>query len=133
MSAEAFFDTNILIYAVAIDDPRADRARAVLAEGGRVGVQALNEFVNVSRRKLMRDWADIEAALTAFRTLLGDPLTLTDSIHAVAVTLARDHGLAFFDALIVSAAMEARCATLWSEDMQDGRVFGGLTIRNPFA
>ena len=132
MSGDAFIDTNILVYAVATDDPRAERARALLAEGGRVGVQALNEFVNVSRRKLSRGWPETETALTAFATLLGDPLPLTAAIHATAVTIARDHWLPFYDALMVAAAMDAKCATLWSEDMQDGRVFGGLTIRNPF-
>lgn len=45
---------------------------------------------------------------------------------------ARDHNLAFYDALIVAAAIEGGCDTLWSEDMQHGRVIGGLTIRNPF-
>ncbi len=133
MSGEAFFDTNILIYAVATDDPRADRARTLLAAGGRVGVQALNEFANVSRRKLGRAWADIDAAVAAFKALLGDPLPLTIDIHDTARELARAHGLAFYDALIVAAALDAECATLWSKDMQDGRVFGGLTIRNPFA
>lgn len=132
MGADAFFDTNVLIYAVAADDPRAERARALIAEGGNLGVQALNEFVNVSRRKLLRDWADIDAALEAFRTLLGEPLPLTAKVHDAARTLARDHGLAFYDALMVAAAMDAGCATLLSEDMQDGRVFGATTIRNPF-
>jgi predicted nucleic acid-binding protein len=34
--------------------------------------------------------------------------------------------------VIVAAAMGAGCDTLWSEDMQHGRVIGGLTIRNSF-
>jgi predicted nucleic acid-binding protein len=54
------------------------------------------------------------------------------STHEGAVILARDHGFSYYDALIVAAALEARCDTLLSEDLQDGRVIDGLTIRNPF-
>ncbi len=46
--------------------------------------------------------------------------------------MARDHGFPIYDALIVAAALEARCDTLYSEDMQHGRQIGGLTIVNPF-
>jgi predicted nucleic acid-binding protein len=40
--------------------------------------------------------------------------------------------LAFYDALIVAAAIEAGCDTLFTEDMQHGRKFGSLTVVNPF-
>ena len=56
----------------------------------------------------------------------------TSATHAAAVSLARDHGFAFYDALIVAAALERGCDTLFSEDMQHGRSVAGLTIVNPF-
>ena len=40
--------------------------------------------------------------------------------------------LAFYDALILAAALEAGCETLYSEDFQPGRRFGDLTVINPF-
>jgi predicted nucleic acid-binding protein len=46
--------------------------------------------------------------------------------------LARDHGFAFYDALIVAAAIEAGCDTLFTEDMQHGLTIDKLTICNPF-
>ena len=52
--------------------------------------------------------------------------------HEAALALARDHRLSFYDALIVAAAQEAGCDTLYTEDMQHGRKFGGLVIVNPF-
>jgi predicted nucleic acid-binding protein len=52
MPGERFFDTNVLIYAFAVGDRRSARAEALLAEGGVIGVQVLNEFTNVVRRKL---------------------------------------------------------------------------------
>ena len=132
MPDSRFFDTNILIYAFAADDPRSARAEALLAEGGVIGVQVLNEFTNVARRKLSWKWAQIEAAIVVIEELLGPARPLTTAIHARAVVLARDHTLSFYDALIVAAAVDAGCAVLCSEDMQHGQKFGNLSIDNPF-
>jgi predicted nucleic acid-binding protein len=67
MSAEQFFDTNILIYAFSSGDARSEKAFALMAEGGVVSVQVLNEFVSVMLRKLGRSWEETEAALGAAR------------------------------------------------------------------
>ena len=56
MPGNRFFDTNVLIYAFAADDPRNFRAEELLSEGGSIGVQILNEFTNVTRRKLQWQW-----------------------------------------------------------------------------
>jgi predicted nucleic acid-binding protein len=64
--------------------------------------------------------------------LLGGPRSLTVAIHASAVALARDHKLSFYDALIVAAAVDAGCLVLFTEDLQDGRKFGAVTVENPF-
>jgi len=132
MSAKPFLDTNVLIYAFAANDPRSGKAEALLAAGGVISVQVLNEFVNVSRRKLGRGWADIESALGVLRTLLDPPLPLTIDLHEAAVAHARDHGFAFYDALIIAAASRSGCNVLYTEDMHHGQGIGRLTIRNPF-
>lgn len=126
-----FFDTNVLVYA-ASRDPRRDTADRVLRDGGVISVQVLNEFTNVCRRKLQLDWPHIEVALTRFREIFDDIVPLNLATHTAAVAVARDHGLAFYDALIVAAAIEAECQVLYSEDLQHGRRFGDLTIINPF-
>ncbi len=78
-------------------------------------------------------WADIDEALTPVRAV-GDVRAPTVQTHEQALKLAERYGLSVCDALIVSAALLAGCKTLWSEDMQDGRVINRkLTIRNPFA
>ena len=128
---KAFFDTNILVYA-ATSDRRKRQAEVCLSHGGVASVQVLNEFVHVARRKLKTDWPQIEFALRQFRTSLEDILPITPETHDSAVALARDHGLAFYDALIVAAALEAGCDTLFSEHMHHGRNIGGLSIINPF-
>lgn len=132
MPAERFFDTNILIYAFAAGDRRSARAEALLAEGGVIGVQVLNEFTNVVRRKLDWEWGQVEAALAVIVELTGSVHPLTIQIHGQAVKLARSHALSFYEALIVAAAADAGCRELLSEDLQDGRKFGSLTVRNPF-
>jgi len=81
---------------------------------------------------LKHDWPDIELALSQFRLSFDAVRPLTLDTHTSAVALARSHGLAFYDALVVAAAVEAGCDILYSEDMQHGRIIGGLTIRNPF-
>jgi predicted nucleic acid-binding protein len=128
----AFLDTNILIYAQQ-DGAKAERARALLAEGGVVSVQVLNEFAAVAHRKLGKSWDDIGEAIEDVLALVEAPLPLTTTLHAEARALAAHHGFAFYDALIVAAATEAGCDALLSEDLQDGRALGGLTIVNPFA
>jgi predicted nucleic acid-binding protein len=132
MPGSRFFDTNILIYAFAADDPRSARAEALFAGGGVIGVQVLNEFTNVTRRKLRWQWRQIEAALAVIDELLGPARPLTTAVHARAVVLARDHDLPFYDALIVAAALDAGCEVLCSEDLQHGQKFGTLKVENPF-
>lgn len=46
--------------------------------------------------------------------------------------IAQEHGFHIYDALLISAAIQASCDILYSEDMQDGQVTKGITIRNPF-
>ena len=100
--------------------------------GGAISAQVLNEFVNVMRRKHQRSWRDVENALAVILDRFPDVAPLTLATNADAVALARDHGLAFYDALIVAAALEAGCARLYSEDFQHGRRFGDLAIVDPF-
>lgn len=127
----AFFDTNILVYAQQ-DGNKAETARALLAGGGLLSVQVINEFAAVCRRKMGLDWPRIIEAVDDVLATVEFPLPLTLETHRAALTLARDHGLSFYDALIVASAQEAGCGTLYSEDLQHGRKFAGLAIVNPF-
>ena len=128
----AFFDTNVLIYAFAENDARTEIAEGLLALGGMVGVQTLNEFVAVAVRKLAMPWADVLEALAAIRMLCPSPVPLTVRTHETALRIAERYGYRIYDSLVIAAALEARCNTLFSEDMNDGQVIDGLTIRNPF-
>ncbi len=127
----SFFDTNVLIYLASADATKADRAEALLAEGGCISVQVLNEFANVARRKLHMSWSEVRTLLTSLQALLTvRPLTV--ETHESGLALAERHGLSIYDAMIVAAALEADCEVLWSEDLQDGLRIGRLSISNPF-
>lgn len=133
MSDRAFFDTNVLVYIVGQKDDRTARAEALVADGGVVNVQVLNELASVSRRKLGMSWNEIGEALAAIRVLCPSPKPLTVNTHDAGLRIAAKYGFAFDDALIAAAALEAECTTLYSEDFQDGQVLDGrLTVRNPF-
>jgi predicted nucleic acid-binding protein len=133
MSDKAFFDTNILVYVVGQKDERTSKAEALVANGGVISVQVLNELASVSRRKLGLSWEDVGDALAALRVLCPSPTPLTTDTHDAGLRIAAKYGFPFYDALIAAAALEAECTTLYSEDFQDGQVIEGrLTVRNPF-
>jgi predicted nucleic acid-binding protein len=133
MPARDFLDTNILIYAVGKNDPRAARAEALLASGGIVSVQSLNEFVSVARRKLDMPWREVREFLDVIAILCRTPVPISLATHRQALAIAEKYGYGIYDALIASAALEAGCKTLYSEDFHDGQVIDRrLTIRNPF-
>lgn len=133
MPASPFLDTNVLLYSVAEDEPRTEIAEGLLAAGGVVSVQVLNEFVATAHRKLAMSWDEISEATSAIRALCPTPLAVTVDTHDDARRLAQRYGFHFYDALVIASALGAGCETLYTEDMQDGQVIDDrLTIRNPF-
>jgi predicted nucleic acid-binding protein len=133
MSDRAFLDTNVFVYAIAQDDPRANDAEELIAKGGTVSVQVLNEFAAVATRKTNMSWGEVQLGLEAIRILCPDPLPITLDTHQEALAIAEKYGYGICDALIVASALEAKCTILYSEDMQDGQVIEKrLTVQNPF-
>ncbi|ALF86801.1 MULTISPECIES: PIN domain-containing protein [Ralstonia solanacearum species complex] len=131
-AAEAFFDSNIVLYLLSADAAKADAAEALLMAGGAVSVQVLNETTHVMRRKLAMPWHAIEAVQEAVRAQCRvEPLTV--ETHDLGRHLAQRYGLSVYDALIVAAASLAGCRVLYSEDMQHGLVIEQrLRVVNPF-
>jgi len=133
MPDKAFFDTNVLIYAIAQNDPRGTRAEQLLAGSGIVSVHVLNEFVAVARRKIHMLWRDVTEALDAIQILCPSPVPITLGTHEAALRIAQEYGYGVYDALVAASALEAGCSTLYSEDLQDGQVIDKqLTVKNPF-
>lgn len=131
MTDGAFFDTNVPLYLLGADTVKAGRAEDLLAEGGTISVQVLNEFVAVARRKYATPWHEIEDVVSALKHVCRvEPLTL--ATHEGAFALARRYGFPIYDAAIAASALEAGCRVLYTEDFQHGQKLDGLTILNPF-
>lgn len=131
-----FADTNVVIYALVPDDPRKQAvAQQLLAglQGPRpvIGTQTLAETYHVLTRR--KAWKP--AAATAALRVLAELTVVVPSAETVllGLELAAKNQLSGWDALVVQAALQAGCDTLYSEDLQSGRRFGALEVVNPFA
>ncbi len=138
MNGRAFFDTNILVYSFASKageaaEARRDRAQQLVILGGVVSVQVLNEFVQVCRRKMALDWDQIATALELIKGLCSPITAINLETHEAALKICRHYQFHIYDALIVAAASQAGCDTLYTEDMRHGQTISGVRIINPFA
>lgn len=139
MSDRVFLDTNIIVYLFDGRFPEKRRAAGQLLKGLAnksvipvVSTQVLQEAYSALTRKLKMDPADVMAALqmlegASFLTGIIDvPLMWRGAARSI------QEKLSFWDALIVESACSAQCTLLYTEDLQDGRLFGELVVRNPF-
>jgi predicted nucleic acid-binding protein len=130
-------DTNILAYAEGTNgQAERDRAAAVVsrlyASDVVIPVQVLGELHNVLVRKAGRSRAQARDAVLAWHTTFASVET-SSAVMLAAMDLAGAHRLALWDSVVIAAAASAECRLLLSEDLQDGFVWGGVTIINPMA
>jgi predicted nucleic acid-binding protein len=140
LSGLFFLDTNIFVYT--FDETAVEKRQiaqqlirdALLTRRGIVSTQIVQEFLNVALHKFSRPMtvSDAEAYLKTVLIPLCQQYP-SGSFYERALLVKAETGYSFYDTLVVTAAIEAGCSTLLSEDMQDGRVVQGLTIVNPFA
>ncbi|MGB0849021.1 MAG: PIN domain-containing protein [Thiolinea sp.] len=129
---KVFFDTNALLYLLSEDESKANTAEALLAKGGVISVQVLNEFTSVAFRKLKMSYSEIGEVLETVR-MVCEVTDLTVETHLMALSIAERYRFSFYDALILSAAILADCDVLYSEDMQSGqKINDQVVVHNPF-
>lgn len=127
-----FFDTNVLLYLLSQDASKADRAEAVLAFGGTISVQVLNEFASIGLRKFAMSFAEIREVLDIVRSLC-DVEALSVETHERGIAIGERYRFGVYDSMIIAAALLADCDVLLSEDLQHGQMIeGSLKIQNPF-
>jgi predicted nucleic acid-binding protein len=133
-----FLDTNILVYLFDTDAPEKKATVAGLFEReGASGLlilstQVLQEFYVVVTRKLARPLSP-ETAEQAVRDFATLPVRQVTSAHLLsAIRRSIQSRLSFWDALVVETAVDAGATVLLSEDLQDGQVFEGVRVVNPF-
>lgn len=130
------FDTNVLIYSISSTDTRKHEiAKYVVTRHAHsrhpVPLQILNEFYFATTRKhLLSKLIASEVIQDAIRLL---PI-VAPSIEDLTTAMQwhQQHGLQFFDALLIATARRAGCRTFFTEDMQNGRSIEGITLCNPF-
>ncbi len=139
MSDKYFLDTNIFVYSLDPVDPRKARIAEELVTrgvGSRMGVisyQVVQEFMNVSLRQFKATMTVAELELYFFKVLL-PMMTIPSSsgLFLEGLRLQAAGQIAWYDSLVVAAAIQGGCEVFYSEDMQHGRRFGDLVIQNPF-
>jgi predicted nucleic acid-binding protein len=140
MSGRFFLDTNLFVYTFDAKAPsKAKRAaqlirRAADTGEGIISYQVVQEFFNVAFRRFPQPMNVAEAEqylITVLRPLLA--VHSSPAIYFEALRISEKHRVSWYDSLIVAAALEGQCETLYSEDFQHGRKIENLKIENPFA
>ena len=137
MSAKAFVDTNILIYAIERDGPelaKAERARTLLrSESVCLSTQVLGEFyAAVTNARRVRPLAHDEAIAWIQVWKLHDVRDVSIRHVDLALELCARAHINYYDALILATARLAGCVEVYSEDLNPGQDYGGVRVRNPF-
>lgn len=130
-AAKVFFDTNLLLYLLSGEATKAEKAEVLLAAGGIVNVQVLNEFASVATRKLAMTVAEIRDVLGTIQAVC--PVLPVDiETHELALDLTEGYRFSIYDGLILAAALRAGCTTVYTEDLRHGQRIDRLVVQNPF-
>jgi predicted nucleic acid-binding protein len=134
MKGKVFLDTNTLIYCYSEDDPVKQQQAVKLASNLQViiSTQVIQELCNTLFRKFKLDWETIGK--------VADEIEANFQVHtnsALTIKKARQiaafYKFSFYESLIVAAALESGCESLFSEDLQHGQIIENqLVVRNPF-
>jgi predicted nucleic acid-binding protein len=142
MSASSvFLDTNVLVYA--FDQSSSDKQNRALdiltgsfsgvgIEDLVISTQVLQEFYVTVVRKLARPLSEesAEAAVERFSDLRVE--LIDEDLVLDAIRRSRKDKLSLWDSLVIGTALRAGCSRLLTEDLQNGRSFGSLSVQNPF-
>jgi predicted nucleic acid-binding protein len=134
---KAFLDTNILLYSISTAaDEESKRMRAIALmdrDDCVVSVQVLQEFYVQATRASRADPLPHELATGLIKTWLRFHVQEnTVQILQGALEIKQAYSFSYWDSAIISAAREAGCSELFSEDLSHGQVVEGVRILNPF-
>lgn len=135
MPDKVFLDSNILIYAYSIDEPKKQKMVQDLLNKHEIiiiSTQTINEFINVTVKKKMLNNAQVASVVNELFSVFVIELINQDTIKK-ALELVDKYHYSYFDSLMLSSAIVSSCATLYSEDMHHEHIVEGkLKIVNPF-
>jgi predicted nucleic acid-binding protein len=133
-----FVDTNVLLYAYDNTNPAKQAKAADLIERlwlertGAISIQVTQEFLNNIRRKVASALT-LEQALGVVERFSDWHVHSPNLENVIAAARSVERlKVSFWDALILESATALGCDVVWSEDLNHGQVYGGVTVKNPF-
>ena len=135
---KVFFDSNILVYYTDESDARKQKIATALIKdainsgNGVISTQCLQEFYNVVTKKLLCDKEKAKKMVKMFSENIS-VAKISVPLILFAVDISIKSQFSFWDSLIISAASDTGCATVYSEDLSDQQIIAGARIQNPFA
>ena len=138
MNADVFIDTNVFLYSID-EDPAsaAKRQRAqqlLLSERWGWSVQVAAEFfVNATSAKRPFKLTAASAGALVEAWLAFPTADITSALVRAAIDLQQRLQLSYWDAAILATARQMGCRSVYSEDLNPGQDYDGVTVLNPFA
>lgn len=138
MSDKVFFDSNILIYVYDTRDQiKQSQAQELLLNATQsqtavLSAQVLGEFFVVVTRKIPQPMSPSEAAEVIAELGALEVMPLDFSLVQRAIVTQQKYGTSYWDSLIISAAERAGCVRIYSEDLNNGQLYHGIEVQNPF-
>jgi len=140
MSADSrdFIDSNVLVYAHSrASGEKRERATALIdglwdSKTGCLSIQVLQEFFVTVTTKVPEPLSIMEASEvveTYSRWTIHSPEP-ADLLSAIEIQ--KRYRISFWDAMVVYSAKRLGCGTIWTEDLGDGQIYTGVSVRNPF-
>ena len=95
-----------------------------------ISAQVLNEFASVMYRKFKKPDDEVDDLLSVLEAI--NIVPLNPKLTRRAVEIKKRYGLQFYDSLLLATAEANGCEEFWSEDLNDGQVYCGMKVVNPF-
>jgi len=132
-----FLDTNVIIYAN--DSRNTDKQNQaiqlvtqLMQEGnGVISTQVMQEYTHVALNKLAQRQDVVIRQLFILEAF--HVIGQTPELIRRAIEIKTAYCVGFWDACIISAAEDAQCETIYSEDLNAGQFYSGIIVINPFA
>ena len=139
MNVKFFLDTNIIVYSFDPNAPnKRDAARqlirsALMQQNGCISYQVIQEFFNIANSKFLTPLSPQDCKIY-LNDVLSPLCEIFPSIefYSQALQIVDQWKYSLYDSLIITAALQANCTILYTEDLQHGDVINYLTITNPF-
>ncbi len=133
---KVFLDTNVFLYAFLNQDvAKKSKAAMLIAQSikdcvGYVSMQIVKGFCNVMVKQSGKTAAEIGKAVAIF----GKLQIVDGSLKLIqrALEIREAFGLQFYDSLLLASAERAGCDVLYTEDLNDGQLYGTVRVVNPF-